>query len=271
MPYRGPGRVGPSCYRHAAAPSAHECARCRKPVCEICVLFDRARGLCPPCMQRARRWRRAGAGALAALGGAAALAMIGAIAFVATHGQSRAVGPEHRQIDALIQALDERPCDRARSVELGEALVREGDFRGALRRNDEFFHRCGPYARLLWVSFSAHRYLGEYPAAVDIAGELIERNPGDGNFRWWRALAYESMGELEPAAADYQEALRLEPRLDRIPFNLADVYERMGRACDALAIVTEYQRAHSSDARSPIILGRRARLVDACGSADSRR
>src|SRR5439155_20920856 len=160
MPYRGPARVGPSCYRHAAAPSAHQCARCRKPVCEICVLYDGAREVCPPCKQRARRLRRVRSGALASLGGAAALAMAGAIAFVVTHGSSRAVGPEHRQIDALIQSLDAAPCDRARTVELGEALLREGDFRGALARNDAFVHRCGPYSRLLWISFSAHRWLG---------------------------------------------------------------------------------------------------------------
>ncbi|HZS36891.1 MAG TPA: tetratricopeptide repeat protein [Polyangia bacterium] len=270
MPYRGPARVGPSCYRHAAAPSVLECARCRKPVCEICVLFDRARGVCPPCKQRAGRMRRARAGALAALGGAAALAMIGAIAFVVTHGHSRPVGPERPKITALLEAVDAEPCNRARSVELGEALLREGDFRGALAHNQEFFERCGPYSRLLWVSFSAHRYLREYPAAVEIASELIDRDPGDKDFRWWRGLAYDSMGELELAARDYEEALRLEPRLDRIPFNLADVYERLGRSCDALGVVDHYLRFHPSDGRAPIILGRRARLTAVCGSADSR-
>jgi tetratricopeptide (TPR) repeat protein len=256
MPYRGAGHLGPSCYRHAAAPAAHQCARCAQPVCEICILFLRTRGLCPPCAGRARRLGRMRAGALVSLGGAAALAMIAAIGFVVTHGQSRHVGKEQPKIAALLDELSRAPCDRARSVELGEALLRAGEFRNALKHNDEFFKQCGPHARLLWVSYNAHRYLGEYAAAVDIASELIERNPGDPDFRWWRALAYEGLGDLASAADDYREALRLEPRLDRIPFNLVDVLERLGSPCDGAPVLERYLALHPDSSRSPIILGR---------------
>jgi aspartyl protease family protein len=42
------------------------------------------------------------------------------------------------------------------------------------------------------------------------------------------------MGQLEPAAQDYRQALMLRPQLRDLPLNLANVYERQGKPCEAI-------------------------------------
>jgi tetratricopeptide (TPR) repeat protein len=256
MPYRGEAHLGPACFRHAAAAAATSCGACLQPICEICVLYDGTRGVCPPCARRHRRLRDARTIFLRGLGAASLVGLLVAMAFIVTHGHTRHVGVEQARIEELSDQLAHDPCDRVRTMALSDALLRAGDFRGVLKRNQDFSSRCGPWSRLLWTSFSAHRYLSEHQQAVEVASELIERSPGDKDFRWWRGLAYEEMGELELAAADYREALRLEPRLDRVPFNLIDVLERLGRPCEGVPVLEAYLRYRPNDARSPILLGR---------------
>src|SRR5262249_28800551 len=71
-------------------------------------------------------------------------------------------------------------------------------------------------------------------------------DPEDKDYRWWRGQAHEAGGALDKAAADYQYAISIQPRLMNIPVNLATVYEKMHRPCDALFTLEQYAQRYPS-------------------------
>ena len=150
------------------------------------------------------------------------------------------------RIDKLRASLTQEPCDRSTIVELGEGLMRVGEPREALERSRTFFGRCGAYPRLLWVTYSANERLGKWPDAIDDATKLIESDPGSKDYWCWRGLIEEHHGVPEEAARDYRQAIAIEPALSGIPINLADLYERLGRPCDAIEPLEQLVHYHPS-------------------------
>jgi tetratricopeptide (TPR) repeat protein len=196
-------------------------------------MFDATSTLCPNCHRRARRVSAAGRALLVLVGISALGAVAATVGYIATRERPYDWGMRAPRVRFLVAELEREPCDRQKIVDLGETLNAAGDFRGALRHVRTFIDRCGPLPRLLWVSYGAHEHLSEHRMAVEDASQLIESNPADKDFWWWRGMAYEQAGELERAARDYARAIELQPGLGNIPFNLADLYERMHRPCDA--------------------------------------
>ena len=49
----------------------------------------------------------------------------------------------------------------------------------------------------------------------------------------WRGVRHQERGEYKESAADFREALRRQPDLADVPINLAMVYEKLGKPCDA--------------------------------------
>ena len=137
-------------------------------------------------------------------------------------------------IERLRAQLAKEPCDRRAVLELADAAFQAGDHRGALFHCERFFKRCGDYPRLRWITYEAHKQLSEWKLAADDASNLIASDPHDADFRGWRGLVYEQTGDLEHAAEDFRQALLLRPELHDLPINLANVYEKQGKACDAI-------------------------------------
>jgi tetratricopeptide (TPR) repeat protein len=230
MPYRGEAAPGVACSRHAAAPAVGSCYRCGNQVCEICLLYYGAQPHCPPCAGRARR-------ADALKSAAKVVALLGVIAGVIVFLATRKVPIDHGSHTARIQTLranlERESCDRQSELDLCEQLVAAGDSRGALDESAAFFKRCGEFPRLRWVTYEAHKQLSEWTAAADEAGKLIEHDPGDKDYWWWRGIAYESAGDDERAIADYRQSIARMPSLNRIPVNLANLLEKRGQFCEA--------------------------------------
>lgn len=176
-------------------------------------------------------------------------------------------GPHADDVAKLRSQLEQEPCDRAKIVALGETLVRAGDYRGAIERSDEFFAACGEHHRLLWVTYGAKKRLGEWDAAIEDATKLIESDPSDKDYWWWRGICHEERGRLVEAAADYEKALEAEPRLSNIPFNLATIYERLGRPCDAAEVIGRYLDHHPENKDVPSVKQRLERLEARCAPA----
>jgi aspartyl protease family protein len=137
-------------------------------------------------------------------------------------------------INRLNEQLHAEPCDRVKILQLVKTYFRAGDYRSVVRRSDAFIKRCGKYNRLLWTTYEAHKRLSEWEEAIVDASTLIADRPYDKDFRWWRGIVHEQLGQYAKAARDYRQSIGLQPRLRSIPFNLANIYEKMDRPCAAI-------------------------------------
>ncbi len=255
--YRDAPLTGAACYKHASAPMAAQCERCCRALCDPCIVYDLSAAHCIDCARTARRRRSIAA---AAKIGGVLVPGAGGIFFVATRPHPFDYGADGPHIVQLHNRVLTERCDRRATLEYDEALLSAGNPRGALADTDAFFAKCGDWYRLRWVAYSAHETLGEHAAAVAEATKLMEHDPADHDYPWWRAMAYEEMGRADDAIRDYRRALSLEPELDRIPFNLANLLEQKGQFCAAREPVLQFVHAHPEFEHSPNIVDRLTRL-----------
>jgi aspartyl protease family protein len=246
-----------SCHAHPERSATATCRGCSRQLCGACVIYDDT--LTPRCVACARRRGRSSTAALITAGIVGTGALGAGVYFFQTYEPPYDYRAATADVRRLSGELQKEPCDRRKIVELSEIMLRAGDGRGTLRRADAFFLKCGDHPRLRWVTYEAHKRLGEWDQAAAEATKLIDDNPYDADFRGWRGLAYEQKGDLEHAAADFQQALALKPQLSDVPVNLAGVYERLGRPCDAI-LPLEQAIFYHPEARN--IAGIRARVAD---------
>jgi tetratricopeptide (TPR) repeat protein len=230
-----------------------------QPICTMCYTFVGTSTYCPTCASIMRRNRSIGSTAriVALAGGLVAFG-----AYLYTRPATFDYGVHASRVrDAQHRVAQER-CDRAATEELEDALVQAGDYRGALGDVDIFVKRCGDWYRVHWTAYTAHRRLSDNVAAIADATTLITANPTDKDYRWWRGIAYEDMGRLTEAAADYRESMKLRPDINNIPFNLASVLERLGDVCGARASIEQYVQYHPEAASDAAVMGQLARLAN---------
>ncbi len=263
--YRDAPLSGAACYKHASAPMAAQCARCTRALCDPCIVYDLSSPHCIDCARAARRRR----GLLAATKiGAVLAAVAGGIVFVATRPHPFDYGPDSENIMRLHNNVQAQRCSQRATLEYDEALVAAGDARAALSDTEAYFGKCGDWYRLRWVTYGAHEHLGEHEAAAAEASRLIQHDPTDHDYPWWRAIAYEEMGRLDDAIADYRRALTLTPGLDRIPFNLANLLEQKGQFCAARQPILQFAHYHPEYAHQPNVIDRldRLRILGHCAA-----
>jgi tetratricopeptide (TPR) repeat protein len=246
-----------SCYKHASAPMASVCQRCGRGLCEPCIVFFVSSAHCIDCARRARQ--RQTIGAVAKIGAIVAV-LAGGIVFVLTRVPAFDYGTQGPEIMRLRQRVETERCSQRATLEYDEALVAAADLRGALADTDAYFAKCGDWYRLRWVTYGAYEHLGQHAAAVAEATRLIEHDPEDKDYPWWRGIAYQEMGRLDEAIRDYRRTLELAPDIDRIPFNLASVLERKGQFCAAREPVLKFIAYHPELAHHADVTERLERL-----------
>ena len=129
--------------------------------------------------------------------------------------------------------LEKEPCDRIAIVNLGNAMIAAGDNRGALLAAEKFLSTCGEHARLRWITYEAHRRLSEHDAAIAEATKLIELDPYDPDFWWWRGRSYGDKGDWQKAYEDHKRVTTLCPACLG-QWELADALEKLGRPCEGI-------------------------------------
>lgn len=246
-----------ACPRHPDKEATGTCFDCLRPVCAACATPDGLRSLCDACVARARQRRRSARALLVAI---VVAAVGGLVALRFAFGPGFEYGAHAAGVKEARARLERAPCDRAAMLRFGEAMARAGDYRGVLGRSEQFAARCGPWPLLRGLTYEAHKRLGEWDAAIADATALIDDRPEDKDFWWWRGAVHEAKGDLGSAAADYRQALLVEPRLTNIPFNLASVCERMGRPCDAADAIEAYLHQYPKQRDEPRIERRLTKL-----------
>ncbi|MBW1811629.1 MAG: aspartyl protease family protein [Deltaproteobacteria bacterium] len=255
----------PACYQHERTEAIDTCYQCTKPICSICSTFVATRVYCPACAKKARSRRFTSRAIICVL----LLAGLGALIFYfVTKVPPFDYGKHTKEIKRLTSLIEKEPCDREKIVSLADLMLTAGDHRRAIKTCEKFFEACGEHLRLRWITYGSYKRLSEYPAAIREVSKLIENSPDDKDYWWWRGIVYERSGELEKAAFDYQQAIAIEPRLDSIPFNLASVYERLKRPCEALFPIEQYIHYHPDDRLDHKIQRQLARLRE-IGKCDS--
>lgn len=230
-----------SCYRHASEPAFDTCSRCMEAMCAVCASMVDGHVYCPPCAKKARVGKKV----FQFVGfGVMALVIAGIAVWIAMQEPSFDYGKHTRDIDKLAAQLEKEPCDRAKIVSLTDKMLSAGDNRGALDRAQAFFDQCGELLRLRWITYEAHKRLSEFDLAVQDVTMLIDDRPEDADFWWWRGMAYEQAGNWEKAAADYRQCIANKPRITRIPFNLASMYEKMGKPCEGIFPIEQFLYHH---------------------------
>lgn len=213
------------------------------------VLYG-SRVFCLLCARRARRVRTAVISGASAIGFGA---LVMAIALSPGMGGGGAAPPTLvTAVQPAVLTARERievrlakePCDRTQILALADDLVKAGEYRPLINRAEAFWKKCGPLPRLRWSTYEAHRRLSELDAAIADASALIETNPQDKDYWWWRGIIHQEQGNLEKAAADFRQSITIEPAITGIPFNLALAYEKLGKPCEAIFPIEQFLRYH---------------------------
>jgi tetratricopeptide (TPR) repeat protein len=228
-----------------------------QPICNMCIGFVGTYTYCPTCTPRVRRNQ-----AIARVTKIVAVlaALVGGAIYLYTRPPVFDYGVHAADVREGKQRVEAERCDRVATEELEDALIEAGDYRGALGDVDAFTKRCGDWYRVHWTAYTAHRRLSDNLSAVADATALITASPTDKDYRWWRGIAYEDMGRLTEAAADYRESMKLRPDIDNIPFNLANVLERLHDVCGARAAIEQYVQYHPDAADDAAVMGQLSRL-----------
>jgi uncharacterized RDD family membrane protein YckC len=107
----------------------------------------------------------------------------------------------------LQAVLDQLGCDRKRALSFGDRMNREQRYEVAVQLVKQYEAKCEPWRRLLWVALYAHQQRGEWKEVSRLTTRLIEEQPSDSDFWWWRGEAFAKSGEYEQAAADYHQSI----------------------------------------------------------------
>lgn len=206
--------------------------------------------------------------AAAAPGDADASTDAGADAAVTASADAAADAANDTAVPADLRALDaevaREPCDRKRAHELVVGLYKAHALRLVTKRAETFFAKCGSSTEIRMVSVVAHSDLSEWKEALDDVNKLVEERPAAADLRAIRGDLYERKGDLEAAAREYDQALALDPKLPEVPLQIADLYERLGRPCEAIGPLTQLAYEHPESAAAATQRVKRLTKLDAC-------
>lgn len=226
-----------ACVSHPNETAVTSCWECSRGICDVCVRGSE-RNLCVGCVRRRRRIRWVAFGAIGTL----VLATLAGSAW-----KSAKVDRYGQHTDRILQLqkqLEQESCDGSVALELAEQLLDAGVGREVGPLVAAYTTRCGRQEELLWKDYTAAKRTGKWERAIAVATDLIEHNPSDANYWWWRGIVYEGRDQLDQALADYKQTLAIRPDFTSIPFNVADIYERQKRPCDAALTIEQYLHWH---------------------------
>lgn len=142
-------------------------------------------------------------------------------------------------VQTRLDQLRREPCYRDAVVKLANELVAADYPREAAISLRTFVARCGGAREVLPVAYEALNRVGDFPGALDIAKRLVDAEPENGTFRYWRADAYDRVGDNAHALNDYMNSVELVGNLRSVAgdvfLKLARAYDRLDRPCDAIA------------------------------------
>ena len=247
------------CQKHPLRQALGQCLKCKQFVCDLCVPNGKKHLICVDCKPPAKRIKSAIVIALvAAFGTYVYFAMMkGTNQSLSKHlsfesqSSSEDILTEKNVIDKVSaklfpknDSLGEVSCDRVNVLKQCNDLILSGKSRSCLVLSDEFFKKCGNYDELHTYRNIAARHLSEWNTALESANQLIEAYRDNANPHWVRGSTYEEKGDFRLAVEDFEQSLALMPAAIQPPFQLANLYQRLGEPCSGISPLEQYSYYH---------------------------
>ncbi len=229
----------PCCYIHPNKPASNCCRDCCKMVCEPCVRVGNNNKIyCLTCFELGQKRRRVlYVSGVVFLSVAIVIGVLLARSFRNPLSHS-IYSDAYYQLHKLLQA---DPCNRPAAEELAVSLSRAKEYRESALLAERFITQCGDVVDLQRVIYYDYFNLAEFDKAIVAISGLVEKYPNYKYYWAWRARAYVERGDLQAALSDFQKALDLSPNLTDVPFEMANIYERMGQYCDAIFLLEHFR------------------------------
>lgn len=259
--------VGRVCYRHTDAGASQTCTTCRRSICDGCVsVGNNFAVVCSSCANAAhRRTQVITAGAV----GLALVVVGGAFAFIMTRPPLIEYGEHRIGIENAEARIAGAPCSGQSTLDLVDLLNKEGDYVRVIKVVDEFRGHCAPVNRLYWESYGARMQVQDFKGAADDAGRLIDADPDDGDFWWWRAKARRKDGDLKGAEADLRKSAEVTGKgAFYAVLDLADLLEQQQRGCEAVPLLAQLTINKHDQAETNGAMKTLSRLVREGGCPD---
>ena len=97
---------------------------------------------------------------------------------------------------------------------------------------------------------------GDYSAAVTGYTESLQTNPSDIDLLYGRGRAYQELGKLQEAQADFEEALNLDAKNFQVLLSLATIQLEQKSYASALLYATKAEEIPGAPARASFLKGR---------------
>lgn len=230
-----------ACYAHPGVAATGTCDACQTPICMRCTKGTLDGFMCPPCAHK-RYGRRKLVTGLKVAGLTAGVVAVAVVAVVLTaHGNDvpKTKVPPPRDPDPVIASLladrDVAPCDRRVIRNLCDALGKADRYAEVIDAASGFFARCGPFPRLEWSVVYALQQLGRYAEATKHETVIIEDDPFDSDYWWWRGEDRARARQPALALADYRQSIANSETSRAAGYpgvRVLDVVEGAGRPCE---------------------------------------
>lgn len=232
-----------ACFAHPAVAATGKCDACGTPICMRCTKGTLDGFMCPPCAHK--RYGRAKLITGLKVAGVAAVVIGLAIAGLVLVGHGNRTTPPPKKVErdrdpviaALLVERDQAPCDKRLIRKLADELGRADRYGDVVDQASAFFAKCGPFPRLEWSVVYALQQLGRYAEAVKHETVIIEDDPFDGDYWWWRGEDRGRSNQPELALADYRQSFANSDSAAGGKFAAARVLDVAGpasRPCDGV-------------------------------------
>ena len=118
-----------------------------------------------------------------------------------------------RALDAALARVEDQPGNGYDWLNLGDDYAALGQYAEARQAYEQAMDLALPN-RLLWYHYEpleVYNAIGEYQRTIELTTAIIRRTNGLEEMYYLRGMAYQGLGELERAGADYQAALARNP------------------------------------------------------------
>lgn len=156
-----------------------------------------------------------------------------------------------------LDRLSHEPCYQDAVMDLSDALMDAGYTRESAESLLAFVRRCGgtDSDEILTRAYIAFKKVGDFSAALRIADQLVNSDPAEAQYRYYRGITNEQLRKFSDALTDYIATLQLMGTpydIDGSQFyDISRMYAALGRYCDAIAPIESFISFDPADRRTP--------------------